>query len=80
MILMVVKLYYTNWCTTSKVAKDFLIENNIKFEDINIQENPEAAQEMIKKSGQVGVPVIDIDGKTVIGFDIERMKKVLKLD
>jgi len=79
MVVMVVKVYSTNWCTYCKMAKDFLTENKIKFEDINIQENPEAAQEMIEKTGQTGVPVIQIDGKIVIGFNIEELKKILKL-
>jgi len=76
---MIVKVYSTTWCVYCKMAKDFLKENNIKFEDINVQENPEAAAEMIKKTGQTGVPVIEIDGKIVIGFNIEEIKKVLKI-
>ena len=76
---MIVKVYSTTWCVYCKMAKDFLKENNIKFEDINVQENPEAAAEMIEKTGQTGVPVIEIDGKIVIGFNIEEIKKVLKI-
>jgi len=76
---MIVKVYSTAWCVYCKMAKDFLKENNIKFEDINVQENPEAAAEMIEKTGQTGVPVIEIDGKIVIGFNIEEIKKVLKI-
>ena len=61
------------------MAKDFLTEKKIEFEDINVQENPQAAREMIEKSGQTGVPVIEIDGKMVIGFNVEELKKFLKL-
>jgi glutaredoxin-like YruB-family protein len=79
MIDMVVKVYSTTWCTYCKMAKDFLTEKKIEFEDINVQENPQAAREMIEKSGQTGVPVIEIDGKMVIGFNVEELKKFLKL-
>lgn len=76
---MTVKLYSTTWCSFCRVAKEFFKDNKIKFEDINVQENQKAAEEMIKKTGQTGVPVIDIDGKIIIGFNIEEIKKVLKL-
>jgi len=76
---MVVKLYSTSWCSFCRVAKEFFKDNKIKFEDINVQEDHNAAEEMIKKSGQTGVPVIDIDGKIIIGFNIEEIKKALKL-
>ncbi len=75
-----VKVYSTNFCTNCKMAKEFLKEKKIPFEDINVQENKEAAKEMIEKSGQTGVPVIEIDGEIVIGFNIEKIKEILKLD
>jgi glutaredoxin len=61
------------------MAKDFLKTNNIKFEEVNLENNPKAVEEMIKKSGQTGVPVLDINGTIVIGFDVEKIKKALKL-
>jgi len=61
------------------MAKEFFKDNKIRFEDINVQEDSKAAEEMIKKTGQSGVPVIDIDGKIIIGFNIEEIKKALKL-
>lgn len=76
---MKVRVFSTLWCTYCKMAKDFLAENKIKFEDINVQEDQKAATEMIEKSGQAGVPVIEIDGKIVIGFNIEELKKALKI-
>lgn len=60
-------------------VKALLKENKIKFKDINVGENQEAAQEMIKKSGQTGVPVIDIDGEIVVGFQEAKLKKLLKI-
>lgn len=76
---MAVKLYSTTWCSFCRMAKEFFRDKKIKFEDINVQEDQEAAEEMIKKTGQSGVPVIDIDGKIIIGFNIEEIKKTLKL-
>ena len=75
-----VKVYSTSFCPYCKMAKDFLKENKIPFEDINVQENPQAASEMIEKSGQTGVPVIEIDGKFVIGFNAQEIKKLIKTD
>jgi glutaredoxin len=51
------------------MAKNFLTENKIPFESIDVGKDREAAKAMIQKSGQMGVPVIDIDGKIIIGFD-----------
>ncbi|MEM5872553.1 MAG: glutaredoxin family protein [Candidatus Aenigmatarchaeota archaeon] len=76
---MSVKIYTTSWCPYCEMAKNFLKENKIKFEEINVQENMEAAKEMIEKSGQTGVPVLDINGKIIVGFDVEKIKKALKL-
>jgi len=74
-----VKVYSTTTCPYCDLAKDFLKENNIEFEDINVQENQEAANEMVEKSHQTAVPVIDIDGEIIIGFDKEKIKKALHL-
>ena len=74
-----VKIYSTPSCTYCKQLKEYLTENKIEFEDINVAENQNAANEMIQKSGQMGVPVSDIDGQIIIGFDKERIKKALHL-
>jgi len=76
---MVVKIYTTSICPYCKMAKDFLNENKIKFEEINVEKNHEAVHEMIEKSGQAGVPVLDIRGTIIVGFDVEKIKKTLKL-
>jgi len=80
MIKMVVKVYTTNHCPYCKMAKDFLKENNIEFEDVNVGENHEAAHEMIEKSGQMGVPVLDVNGKIIVGFNKKEIKKALNLE
>lgn len=72
-----VKVYSTPTCPYCIRAKQFLKENAVSFEDIDVSRNQEAAQEMIKKSGQMGVPVIDIEGELIVGFDKEKIKKAL---
>jgi glutaredoxin 3 len=76
---MKVKVYSTNTCPWCVKAKDFLKSHKVAFEEINVGENQEAAQEMIEKTGQMGVPVIEIDGKLVIGFNEAKLKQLLKL-
>ncbi len=79
MIKMKVKIYTTTNCPYCIMAKNFLKENKIEFEEINVQENHEAAHEMIEKSGQMGVPVLEIKGKIIIGFNKEAIKESLNL-
>jgi len=74
-----VKVYSTPTCPYCHAAKDFLKENKIAFEDIDVSKDHDQAQEMIEKSGQMGVPVIDINGTIIVGFDKAAMKKALKL-
>jgi len=59
------------------MAKNYLNERNIPFEDVDVSANPAKAREMIQKSGQRGVPVIDIDGNIVIGFDREKIDELI---
>lgn len=72
-----VKIYSTPSCPYCIRAKQFLKEMAVNFEDVDVSMNQDAAQEMIKRSGQMGVPVIDIDGELIVGFDKERIKRVL---
>ena len=51
------------------MAKEFLTEHNVAFEEINVAADVEKRKEMIEKSGQMGVPVIDIDGEIMVGYD-----------
>jgi len=51
----------------------------VEFEDIALERNSDAAQEMIEKSGQTGVPVLDINGTIVVGFDRDKIKRALNL-
>jgi glutaredoxin-like YruB-family protein len=73
-----VTIYSTPTCPYCRMAKEYLKQKGVKFVDVNVAESREKAQEMIDKSGQMGVPVIDIDGKIVVGFDKEALEKELK--
>jgi len=74
-----VKIYSTPICPWCIRTKQFLKDNNITFEDIDVSNNQQAAEEMVQKSGQMGVPVLDIDGEIIAGFDKERIKQALGL-
>ncbi|MFA6142910.1 MAG: glutaredoxin domain-containing protein [Candidatus Omnitrophota bacterium] len=74
-----ITIYSTPTCPFCIRAKRFLDDNKIQYEDIDVSENQDRAQEMIKKSGQMGVPVIDIDGGIIVGFDKEKIKETLGL-
>jgi len=74
-----VKIYSTPACPFCMMAKKFLKENNIDFEDIDVSADQAKAQEIVQKSGQMAVPVIDIDGEIIVGFDKEKIRKALGL-
>ena len=71
---------FCHWCT---VAKNFLNEHKVAFEEVNVTEDPMRAQEAVLKSGQNGIPVIVIekDGKeeVLVGFDEARLKTILEI-
>ena len=72
-------VYSTPTCPYCNAAKEYLKENKIEFEDVDVSKNQDRAQEMIEKSGQMGVPVLDINGTIIVGYDKEAIKKALKL-
>lgn len=74
-----VKVYSTPTCPFCAKTKQFLNENNIEFEDFDVSSSQEKVQEMIKKSGQMAIPIIDIEGEIIVGFDKERISKSLGL-
>jgi len=71
-------VYSTPTCPYCKLAKEFLDEKGIKYNEINVAADPAAANEMVKKSGQMGVPVIDIEGTIIVGWNKEALEKELK--
>jgi len=74
-----VTVYSTPTCPWCHRTKDFLKSKNVEFKDIDVSQDHAAAEQMVEKSGQLGVPVIDIDGKIFVGFDKEGISKELHL-
>jgi len=72
-------VYSTSTCPHCIRLKQFLAENKVDFVNYDVSVDREKANEVIKKSGQMGVPVMDIDGQLIIGFDKEKIKSALGL-
>ena len=72
-----VKIYTTPTCVYCKMSKEFFKEHNVQYEEHNVATDAKAREEMVQKSGQLGVPVIDIDGQIVVGFDQGRLSELL---
>jgi glutaredoxin-like YruB-family protein len=72
-------VYSTPSCPFCIRVKQYLKDNNVIFEDIDVSTDHEKADIMIKKSGQMGVPVLDVEGAIIVGFDKEKIKKTLGL-
>ena len=74
-----VKVFSTVSCPYCITLKEFLKEKGVQFEEIDVSEDEKAQEEMIEKSGQMGVPVIEIDDQIVVGFDKEKICKLLNI-
>jgi glutaredoxin-like YruB-family protein len=74
-----VKVYSTPTCPYCKLVKQFLEENQVAFSEVDVSTSQMAAEEMIAKSGQLGVPVIEIDGQVIVGFDKARIRQILNI-
>ena len=74
-----VKVYSTPTCPYCRMTRKFLEENSVAYTDFNVADDKTARDEMISRSGQMGVPVIMIDGEAVIGFDQASLKEKLRL-
>ena len=72
-------VYSTSACSHCVLAKAFLKENNIEFEEIDLSADRKKAMEVVKRSGQTSVPQIEIDGEIIVGFDKDKLKKKLGL-
>ncbi len=70
-------IYSTPTCHFCHMAKEFLTTNNIKFTDYDVATDLEKRKEMVDKSGQMGVPVIDIEGELMVGFEQDRLATAL---
>jgi len=76
---MVVKVFTTPACPHCFVLKQFLEENKIDFEEIDVSRDKKVLQELIKKTGQMEVPVLEIEGEIVVGFDKNKIVKLLNI-
>ncbi len=70
-------IYSTPTCVYCRMAKDFFAENKIEYQEYNVAADEKARAEMFEKSHQMGVPVIDVDGKIVVGFDKKTLEDLL---
>ena len=74
-----VKIFSTPTCVYCITLKKFLKEHNIEYEDIDVAQDKKALEEMVQKSGQMGVPVTEIDGQIVVGFNKEKISELLNI-
>jgi len=74
-----VTIYSTPTCPWCQKTKEFFTENKVEYQEINVAADQKAAQDMFQKSGQMGVPVTDINGEIIVGFDKPKLKKALHL-
>jgi glutaredoxin 3 len=72
-------IFSTPTCSFCNMAKQYFRQKGVKFKDVDVSRDPTAARDMVRRSGQQGVPVIDIGGKIVVGFDRIKIEKYLSL-
>ncbi|SMG51045.1 glutaredoxin family protein [Dethiosulfovibrio salsuginis] len=76
---MTVKVYSTQGCVWCKKVKEYLTDKGVQFDVIDVGADREAAKKMVAETGQMGVPVIDVDGKYIVGFDKAALDEALGL-
>ena len=74
-----VVLFSTSTCSWCRRAKRYFRESRVPFKEINLERDPEAARDIVRMTGQTGVPVIKIGNRWIVGFDTERIEKELGL-
>ena len=79
-VKIMVKIYSTPTCVYCKTLKEYLSNHKIEFLNIDVSKDKKELEKMIKDSGQMAVPVIDIDGEVIIGFDKAKIDKLLKIN
>jgi len=73
-----VKIYSTSWCVYCRMAKEYFNSKNVDFEEVDVEHDRSKALELVERTGQAGVPVIDIGDETILGFDRERIDLALR--
>jgi glutaredoxin-like YruB-family protein len=76
---MKVTVYSTPACPLCNLLKKWLKDHDVKFADVDVSKNPKLIDELIRKSGQMTVPMTEIDDDTIPGFDLNKLKKALKI-
>ncbi len=75
-----IKIYTLTWCSHCRTLKEYLKNEDLEFENIDVETDNEAAEDIIERTGQSGFPIIDIDGEILIGFDKDKIEKILAND
>lgn len=73
-----IQLYTTPSCSYCRLIKSYFQERGVKFTEYDVSRDQRKAEEMVRKSGQMGVPVVDINGKIIVGFDRDRIERSLR--
>lgn len=73
-----IKIYTATWCAYCHAATDYLDKLGVKYSDLDVEADPDNAKEALAKSGQRGIPVIDIGGDIIVGFDRPKIDSALK--
>jgi len=76
--MITIKIFTTRTCPWCKKAKEYMKKEGIKFKELDVASDEKARDEMIRKSGQSGVPVLEIGDTIIVGFNPEEIKKALK--
>ncbi|HPE89949.1 MAG TPA: glutaredoxin domain-containing protein [Spirochaetia bacterium] len=75
---MAVSVYSTPSCSYCRMVKDWLKARNVRFDDYNVAQDQRRAEEMVRKSGQMGVPVTDVNGRVIVGFNTAELERALR--
>jgi glutaredoxin-like YruB-family protein len=75
-----VTVYTTTYCPYCKIAKSYFDKHHISYREVNVEYDDEALADMVRKSGQMSVPVIDVDGAIVVGFDRSHLANLLGIE
>ena len=73
-----VTVYSATWCAFCHAVKEYLDKKGVKYTDLDVEADPHNAKEAVDKSGQMGIPVLDINGTIIIGFDRPKIDAALK--
>lgn len=75
---MAISVYTTPTCSYCTMVKNYFREKGIRFNEYNVARDMRRADEMVRKSGQMGVPVVDINGRVIVGFNKPEIERALK--